>query len=543
MVCRRWRLGAGLLLAALPLMGCSNNAPNGLRAPSLSLAANQALRVRMAFAPTHLDPALATSPSEVAVVRQVWEPLLRPTPDLADVEPAAAAGYDLSADGLVYTFHLRSNGRYADGRPVRAQDFVLAWRRLIDPRTASPWADLFASITKGGVEAESLDPKVDAGRLQEALDKLGIRSVDDLTLELTLPQPSAWARWIAALPAGAPVRPDLLEHPGWAEHPVTAIGNGPFRLASNGATEVGLAPDLAYWGGRPTLSKLQFVVVKNDADAVLQYERGDLDVAGVGSADPGANRGLVKTAELTVFWLTFNTSRPPFDNPKLRLAFSQAVDRQAVVQGPLQGRAAAATGLLPRGIRGYQGAAGQQFNPESAKQLIESAGIPRDQLQTLHLLVQDSLPDRAVAEFTALELKRNLGVGVTVDAVAPAVYSKRLLAGEFDLAGPEGWTADYPDPQNWYDLFRSTDGRNHARWRYQRYDLLVRQADGERDSGRREQLYQQAEQILGQQAPVLFLDQRSTWALVRGYVHGSVRTALDEWPGSLYAQRIYITQH
>ena len=543
MVCRPQRLGAGLLLAALLLSGCSNSTPNGLRSPSLSLAPDQALRVRLAAAPVHLDPALATSPAELAVVRQLSEPLLRPAPDLTDLEPAAAASYELSPDGLVYTFHLRENGRYSDGQPVRAQDFVVAWRRLIDPRTASPWADLFASVTRGGLEAEALDPKLDQARLEVALAQLGIRALDDLTLELILPQPQAWARWIAALPAGAPVRSEVLGRPDWADHPQSAVGNGPFRLAAVSATAVSLGPDLSYWGGRPTLSRLEFMVVKKDSEAVAMYERGELEVAAIGAADPAGNRELVRMAELTVFWFAFNTSQPPFDNPRLRLAFAQAVDRQSVVQTALQGRGLPASGLLPRGLRGYQGSSAQQFNPETAKQNLEAAGTTRDQLGSIRLLVLDTLPDKAVAEVAALELKKNLGIGVVVEAVAPAVYSKRLLAGDFEIAGPEGWSADYPDSQNFYDLFRSSDGRNRTRWRNQRYDLIVKQANAERDGGRRQQLYQQAELLLDQQAPALFLDQRTSSTLVRRYVHGSVRTPLDEWPGSLYAQRIYLTQH
>lgn len=543
MVSRPRRLGACLLVAALFGSACSNSAPNGLRAPSLSLASNQTLRVRLGGAPAHLDPALASSPSELAVVRQLAEPLLRPAPDLSDLEPAAAASYDISADGLNYTFHLRENGRYSDGQPVRAQDFVLAWRRVIDPRTGSPWADLFATVTRGGVEAEALDPALDAGRLPTVLAGIGIRALDDLTLELTLPQPMAWARWIAALPAGAPVRAEALTRPGWADHPETSIGNGPFKLASASANEISLGPDLSYWGGRPTLSRLQFLVVPKDAEAVAMFERGELELAGIGSADPAGNQELVRTAELTTFWLAFNTSQPPFDSARVRLALSQAVDRQVVIQSAFQGRGVASTGLLPRGIPGFQPGSAQQFNPESSRQNLDAAGVARDQLGPIRLLVVDVLPDKAVAEVVAQELKRNLGLTITVEAVAPGVYSKRLLAGDFDLAGPQGWTADYPDPQNFYDLFRSSDGRNRSRWRSQRYDLVVRQADAERDQGRRQQLYQQAEQQLEQQAPALFLTQRTTSALARSYVHGSVRTALDEWPGSLYAQRIYLTQH
>ena len=153
------------LVFLLASTACQTAAPNSPQIPGPRLVeAEQTLRVRLAGPVRELDPALAIAPSEVAVLRQYTEPLLRPAANNSDVAPAAAGSYDVSADGLTYTFHLRDNGRYSDGGPVRAKDFLFAWRRLIDPATASPSADLFAQVVRGGGLAESLDPKLDATR-------------------------------------------------------------------------------------------------------------------------------------------------------------------------------------------------------------------------------------------------------------------------------------------------------------------------------------------------------------------------------------------
>ena len=536
-------------LALVPLLAaaaCQTAAQNPLKTPSISLAADQTLRVRLTAAVHDLDPALATSPSDLAVLRQYTEPLLRPAADNSDVVPAAAMSYDVSADGLTYTFHLRDNGHYSDGRPVRAQDFLFAWRRLIDPSTASPSADLFAQVVRGGGQAESLDPKVDAARLPAALAELGLAAPDDSTFQVTSPQPEGWVKWIAALPQGAPLRQDVLAQGGasWASKPDSLVGNGPFKVSElDPADHVTLLPSLAYWGARPTLNKLQFVVVTRDAQAISDYAAGRLEVAPLGLGEPANNRNLVRSPELTEFWIDFNALAPPFDNEKVRAAFAAAVDRAALVKGPLGDRAVAATALIPSGMSGHHPADGapQEFNPEQAKHLLAVSGVSADALGGIHFLVPDRPSDRAVADFVAAELKRNLGVIVAIDVAAVADYEAKLGDAAFQMAGPDGWTADYPDQQDWFDLFRSFDSHNRGHWRNQRYDLLVRQADGERDAGRRDQLYQQAEQLLVQSAPVAFLDQRFDWSLVKPYVQGATGVPGEEWPGALAAGRLYLT--
>jgi len=529
------RLPAFVLAVLLVAAACSTSAPASLRTQSQSLAADQTLRVRLPEGPRSLDPALVQDERELAVVRQFSEPLLKATADQRGVQPAAAESYTVSADGLTYTFRLRSNGRYADGQPVRAPDFVFAWQRLIDPRTAAPHADFFARIVRGGEEANALDPRHDADRIDPALAALGLQAPDDLTFAVTLPTPLASARWIAAMPEGGPLRPEMLKAPG-------TNGNGPFRVSETAKDHVTLAPNNSYWGGRPTLSVLNFTF-GSDAAAVSKYRAGELDIV-VNPPDP-VSGDLVKVPELTTFWIDFNVERAPFQDGRVRQALALAIDREALVNDVFQGRAEVATTLIPRGMAGYHPEDGkpQETNPSAAKQVLDATGVSKESLAGLPMIVHDRPLDRAIAEAVTAQWGKALGVSVSIEPLNPVDYGRRLRSGNFALAGPTGWTADYPDPQDFFDLFRANDGNNGARWRSARYDSLVRIADIEQDESRRDALYNQAHQLLTSDAPAAFLVQRWDWSLQRAYVKGAPILPQDEWPGATYSNLLYVAAH
>jgi oligopeptide transport system substrate-binding protein len=530
------------VLAAALLAACQPAASGPVPSSSPNGQVHRDLRVRLAYAPRTLDPALATSEVETGIIRQVWEPLLKPSPGLGGLEPAAAEAWQVSPDGLTYTFRLRAGGRYSDGEPVRAQDFVYAWRRIIDPRIASPVADLFAVVVKGGEQAEALDPIIDVPRLEPALAGLGLAAPDERTFVLTLPRPAAQTPWIASLVQGVPLRRDLVEKSkDWWNQPAGLVGNGAFRAAAiEPATHVDLLAEGRYWAGRPALDGISFQVLSDEAEVLSRYDAGRLDIAELNAADPGRRANHLSQLELTAHWLHVNTQRPPFDDARVREALALAVDREALLSGPLQPRAASLGDLIPAGMTGHlpDAAAEQRFNAGRARSLLQSAGVDPGRISPVVLLAGADESERNLAGALARQVEQNLGVRVQVEAVdAPTAYQRRIT-GEFQLTGPVGWTADYPDPQDWFDLFRSSDIHNLSRWRNPLYDALVAQADVDSDPGRRSQLYRQAHLLLLEQVPAVFLYQRQRLSLVRPGVRGLVQSPLDEWAGSLNAARI-----
>jgi len=232
------RKRAPFLLCLLMVLGCT--------APKVTIVTSPppaTLRVALGGVPATFDPALQREPWERALASFYMEPLLRVAPDLGSVVPAAASSYDVSPDGRTYTFHLRPDGYFADGAPVTAADFVRAWRRIIDPRTASPHADLFASAVDGGAYAEALDPDDPAAPIDSALGRLGLAAPDPATFVVTLPRPSIWFKWVATVWAGAPV-----EAGGQA-------GNGLFRIESVREGTITLVPN-AHFRMRPKVARI-----------------------------------------------------------------------------------------------------------------------------------------------------------------------------------------------------------------------------------------------------------------------------------------------
>src|SRR5229473_5753644 len=357
---RLLRAVAPAVLALVLATACNPTAPitQGPR-----LAKDQTLHVLLDDSPATLDPGQTQYLYETAVLRAISEPLLKPTADLSGVVPAAAQSYDVAAGGTMFVFHLRLAAAYSDGTPVKAQDFVYAWQRLIDPRLAAPEGTFFAGTILNGDKVSILDPQRDAAKIDAALNTLGLKALDDNTFQVTLAQPDPAFIWLAAMPAAAPVRQDLVTKNGdkWAASADTLITNGPFKVSEMVANDhITVVPNPHYWGAKPTLTSINFQVVNDGAAALAKYKSGQLDeisvqpaqAAGV-AGDASLKQDLVKTPDLTVFWITFRVNASLTSNAKLRLAIAQAIDRDAFVAQIFQGQGAPADTFIPQGMHGY----------------------------------------------------------------------------------------------------------------------------------------------------------------------------------------------
>src|SRR5579872_806923 len=547
---RLWRAVAILALAVVAATACT---VGGLT-QGPKLAKDQTLRVMLQDQPSSLDPGQTQYPYETAVLRAIAEPLLKPVPDLTGVVPAAAQGYDVSSDGRVYTFHLRPKARYWDGGPVRAQDFVFAWRRLIDPRLAAPDETLFADAVQNGDAVALLDPQRDAASIDGALSTLGLKALDDLTFQVTLANPDPAFIWLAALPAGAPIRQDVAQKSGdkWAADPATLVTNGPFKPAEMvSGDHITVTRNPYYWGPRPALSAIRFEVVNDGSAALAKYRAGGVDEIEVQpaqaaevSADATLKHELVKTPDLTVFWLAFRVNSPPLNNVRVRQALMEAIDRDAFVAQIFQGEGIGASTFIPKGMHGYEGGLStQRFDVAQARASLAASGLSPNQLSLTFSYDQSSDFGKATAKFVQDQLKTNLGVNLNLQALDGNTLASRLDTGQFQIAGPRGWMADYPDPADWFDVFTTTSGDNVSLYQNQQYDNFVRVAKTDTDPSRRDQEYHQAQSMLVNDVPAGFLAQSESWYLVRSYVSGVVTSPVDEWPGALSPGTISIASH
>jgi oligopeptide transport system substrate-binding protein len=518
------------------------------------LAKDQVLRVQLEDEPASLDPGQTQYTYETAVLRAVSEPLLKPRPDLTGVEPAAAESYESNGAGTAYVFHLRTNAKYWDGTPVKAADFVYAWQRLIDPRLASPNEGLFADAILNGQRVSLMDPQRDKATIDAALGTLGLKALDDYTFQVQLAHPDPAFVWLAAMPAAAPIRKDVIAQNGdqWSTTPQTFVTNGPFRVTEMvDKDHIRVERNTHYWGPQPALTRIDFAILNDGAAALSKYKNGELEEVAVQPAqaasvagDSTLSRQLVKTPNLTVFWIALRVNSPPLTNAKLRLAIAQAIDRNAFVSQIFQGEGAPATTFIPKGMHGYSPSLGaQKFDVAQARASLAASGLSARQVSITYAYDQSSDFAKATAKFVHDQLKTNLGIELNLQPLDPNTLSSRVGAGQFQMTGPRGWTADYPDPADWYDLFLTTSSANIAFWQSQQYDNFVRVARTDVQSARRDQEYLQAQSMLVNEAPVLFLAQTVSWWLVQPYVRGLVTSPLDEWPGALDPSGISIAPH
>jgi len=546
---RRLFRASALLALALTLTSCESGVAVGPK-----LAKDQALRVQLEDEPTSLDPGQTQYTYESALLRAVSEPLLKPKPDLSGVEPAAAQSYEVNNTGSAYVFHLRANAKYWDGMPVKAADFVYAWQRLIDPRLAAPNETLFADTVLNGQRVSLMDPQRDKATIDGALGTLGLKAVDDFTFQVQLAHPDPAFIWLAAMPASAPIRKDIVARSGdkWSTVPDTFVTNGPFKvteIVKNARIRVERNPN--YWGPRPALERIDFVMVTDGAAALSKYRNGELDEIMVQPAhaesvagDSSVNRQLVKIPNLTVFWIVFRVNSPPLSNVKVRLAVAQAIDRNAFVKQIFQGESIPAQTFIPKGMHGYApNLTAQKFDVAQARASLASSGLSARQVSLTYAYDQSSDFAKATAQFVHDQLKTNLGIELNLQGLDPNTLSSRVGAGQFQMTGPRGWTADYPDPADWYDLFLTTSSNNIAFWQNQQYDNFVRVARTDINPGRRDQEYLQAQSMLVSEAPVAFLAQTTSWYLVQPYVRGLTTSPIDEWAGALQPSGISIAPH
>jgi oligopeptide transport system substrate-binding protein len=546
---RALALGVAVLIAGI---ACTPSAPS--LTSGAKLDKDQTLRVLLSDQPASLDPGQTQYPYETSVLRAISEPLLRPNADTNGVSPAAAERFDVSPGGTIYAFHLRKNAQYWDGTPVKAQDFVYAWQRLIDPRLASPSEAFFADAVLNGDKVSLLDPRRDASKLDAAVASLGLKATDDFTFQVTLSHRDPAFVWLAAMPAGAPIRQDIVKTSSdkWATSPDTLMTNGPFRVSemATGA-HIDVVQNPHYWGPRPTLTAIDFVIVNDGAAALAKFTSGQLDLidvqpaqAAAVAADSQLSHELMKTPSLSVYWLVFHVTSAPLSNVKVRRAIAEGIDRAAFVAQVFQGQAIPAETFIPQGMHGYSPGAGsglQKTDIAAARASLAASGVSAKQLSGIKFIYDRSSDfQKATAAFVKAQLKANLGFDITLQGLDTNTFNSRLSSGSFQIAGPRGWTADYPDASDWYPVFLTTSFRNVGLYQNPQYDNFVRAAAVDTQPDSRDQEYRQAQAMLVSDAPVAFLAQTVSWNLVQPYVKGITPTSIDEWPGVLFPSQIYI---
>jgi len=509
----------------------------------------QILRVNIDTEPGTLDPTQQQWVYEADVGRNIYEALTRPNKDVTDVEGAAASSWTVSSDGLTWTFKIRSGEKYSDGNAVVAGDFVRAYKRVLDPTVAAAYESYF-EIIKGANQYASVNAK-DANAVKAFQDSLGVSATDDSTFVITLDHPAPWFKWVTTLWLAAPLEKADVDAGGSTFGAVTADavgkihGNGPFQLGEIVPKDhITLVPNKSY----RTQAKLQKVILLYYTDANVEFakfQNGELDITrGVPNPDvptvlntPKLKNQLLRGPTLLNWWIDYNTTRAPLNNANLRLALSKAIDRDSYIKNVRKGIGTPSTYFIPQGQRGYEPSDTQKYDCNAAKSLLakaKSEGVTDAQLQGLHYEYSASSARKPTAEFFQQQWQQCLGINVTVDAVESQTHSRNFRTLNYSIGGVSGWQADYPDGQDWMDIFLTGSGNQFSGWSNKQYDDLVNKGDNAPAQADRDSAYSQAQKILEQEAPVMFLYQDEKFLLIASKVKGYTKTALDDdWIGDV----------
>lgn len=492
-----------LMLALTSLVGCGAK-DAGDSGSAQGEAKNRIVKYNIGSDPKTLDPALNTEVQAAMVLVNIYEGLMRLDKDDKAI-PGIAEKVDVSEDGLNYTFHLR-DAKWSDGQPVTAQDFEYSWKRALEPKTAAEYAYQLYYLKNGH--------KFNAG--EAGADEVGVKAVDEKTLQVTLENKTPYFLELTAFPTYFPVRKDIVEKnpEGWALDPAKCPFNGPFKAVKwerNNSVQT-VKNDNYYDKDRVKLEGVEYTAIVEATTAFSAFKSGDID--GLDDVSRPQIPKMLSEKDpnfkihpyLGIYYYSFNVTVEPTNNPKVRRALSLAIDRDAIVKVVSKGGEEPALAYVPKGIKGPDGKdfreGGKDYGLkpnaqiEEAKKLLAEAGYPDGKgFPEVNLAYNTNDQHKAIAEAVQDMWKKNLGINVTLSNQEWKVFQVTREKGDFVIAR-DGWIADYTDPMTFLDMYISESGNNHPQWRIPEFDKLIKDTKAEADDKTRYDLMHRAEDMI-----------------------------------------------
>lgn len=506
-------------------------APEGTPAPSAGGPFEITLNI--ASEPQSIDPALNSAVDGAIMLGHMFEGLMKwkdsgvETPGSdgtctnAELTEGQAESYEkvVNDDGTVtYTFKIRSDARWSDGKPVTAGDFVYSWQRLVTPETAADYNYMIDSVVNANeIMAGDMDPT-----------ELAVSAPDDSTFVVTLTSDLPYFLEVCAFPATFPVRQDVTTkedgtpNDQWTFDVASYLSNGPYKLTAwNHNSEIVMEPNEQYYDAANLgPDKITFKLM-DDQNAMLSgFNSGELDF--IEDVPQAELPSLIASGDLKIvdyigtYYVCYQTQKAPFDDPRVRQAFTLAVDRTFIVDQVTQAGQVPANGFVPAGVYDAAGSTGDDFrtvggayysiegdadysyeaNCEKARELLAEAGYPNgENFPVVEYLYNTSDAHKAVAEALQNMWETELGVKVTLNNQEWAVFLQTRKDGNYSIAR-NGWIADYNDPMSFLDMWLTGGGNNDAQYANADYDAKIQEAKNTTDPAARMQLMHDAEDII-----------------------------------------------
>lgn len=427
------------------------------------------------------DPSIDDSGGSF-VIGNIFEGLMRDTKD-GKLVPGQAKKYTVSNDGLTYTFYLRDDIFWTDGKPVTAQDFAYGWMRLVDPKVGAEYSWMAVPYIKNA--KAFFDGKVTA-------DKVDIKAINDKTFEVKLESKVPYFMSLTSFFCFMPVRKDIVEKygDGWEKNPKTCVTNGPFYLEEYKLGDYMIIAKNPKFHEKNLvkIDKVKMVFVAEQTTALNAFNAGDIHV---NQEIPPAELprliaeepNLVFAPRLQTAYIIFNVDKPPFNDPRVRKAFSLALDRKALCEKALKGGEIPATGIIPPVIPLSDGKSARKLaangkpvmefgvDPNAARvkeaqKLLADAGYPNGKgfpKITYSFVTRESL--KKLSEAMQEMWKNNLNIKVELENMEWQVLVDKRKKGQFLISGGN-WTGDYADPMTFFDAFGADSSWNECQWRW-----------------------------------------------------------------------------
>ena len=464
-----------------------------------------------------IDPALNQSADGANYLTMISDNLLRLDKD-GKIAPSLAEKYEVSDDGLTWTFHLRDGLKWSDGSDFKAEDFVYSWQRMVDPEVAAPYAETVLGMVEGYDEAIG-KPDADGNpTIDPDITKLKVEAPDDKTLVVHMSHPAPYFDRLAAFAALSPVKKDVVEaNPdGWSLDPKTYISTGPFKLTEwKQGSYLLVTKNENYWNKDAVkLDGIKCLLMQDQNAAFSAYESGDAlmikDIPTQEITTLQKRSDYHIDPQLGTYFIDLNNTLDEFKDARVRQAFSLALDRKYISETITAGTYTPASGFVSAGTSDWDGSlwADNITDPSvyinvddfagnlaKAKELLAEAGHPNGEgLPTLTYSTNDSAYHKKIAEYLQQAWKE-LGVNVEVNIVEWKSFTPQRRSGNYQIAR-DGWVMDYNDPSNILQLTQTGNGNNSSKYSNPEYDALLEKAAKEVDPQTRFGYFHQAEEML-----------------------------------------------